>query len=104
MAYTKNPHLPKLRMEAVRLVKYRGWSTRQVSRYTGFSQSAIVKWCAKDETGGWQRIETKSSKPKSHPKQLSNELVAAIVTERLAHGRCAEHVQAALSRRGVDVG
>ena len=25
-------------MEAVRLVKYRGWSTRQVARYAGYSQ------------------------------------------------------------------
>jgi transposase len=101
MSYTKNPHLPKLRMEAVRLVKYRGWSTRAVARYTGFSQSAIVKWCAKDETGGWERIETKSSKPKHHPSQLSDELVAAIIAERLSHNRCGEHVQAALARRGV---
>lgn len=104
MAYTKNPHLPKLRMEAVRLVKYRGWSTRQVARYTGFSQSSIVKWCARDQTGGWQRIETLSSKPKSHPRQLAPELVAAIVAERLAHGRCAELIQASLARRGIQVG
>ena len=103
MAYTKNPHLPKLRMEAVRLVKYRGWSTRQVARYTGFSQSAIVKWCAKDETGGWERITTASSKPKSHPAQLVPEVVEAIVKERLAHGRCAEVVQAALARQGLKV-
>lgn len=104
MAYTKNPHLPKLRMEAVRLVKYRGWSTRQVARYTGFSQSAIVKWCAKDETGGWEKIPTASAKPKSHPSQLSQELVEAIVVERLAHGRCAELIQASLARRGTRVG
>ena len=26
MAYTQNPNIPKVRMEAVRLVKYRGWS------------------------------------------------------------------------------
>jgi transposase InsO family protein len=103
MAYTTNPHLPKLRMEAVRLVKYRGWSTRAASRYTGYSQSAIVKWCAKDETGGWQRIPTQNSKPRHHPRQLPDEVVAAIVTERLAHGRCAEVIQAALAQRGVKV-
>ena len=103
MAYSKNPHLPRLRMEAVRLVKYRGWTTRQVARYTGFSQSAIVKWCAKDDTGGWVRIETGSSKPKHHPKQLSPEVVEAIVQERLAHNRCAEIVQAGLARKGLVV-
>lgn len=103
MAYTTNPNLPKLRMEAVRLVKHRGWSTRAVSRYTGFSQSAIVKWCAKDETGGWQRIETLSPKPKHHPEQLPAEVVQAIVAERLAHSRCAEHIQAALARQHIAV-
>lgn len=103
MAYTKNPHLPKLRMEAVRLIKYRGWSTRQVARYTGFSQSAIVKWCAKDKTGGWERISTLSSKPKNHPAQLDPKLVEAIVEERLAHSRCAEIIQAALAKQGIKV-
>lgn len=103
MAYTTNPHLPRLRMEAVRLVKYRGWSTRQVARYTGFSQSAIVKWCAKDETGGWQHIETSSAKPKAHPAQLSNELVDAIVAKRLELNRSSEVIQAALAREGVVV-
>ena len=56
MAYTTNPKLPKARMEAVRLVKYRGWSTRQAARHTGHNQSAIVKWCKKDPTGGWRHI------------------------------------------------
>lgn len=103
MAYTTNPHLPRLRMEAVRLVKYRGWSTRKVARYTGFSQSAIVKWCGRDETGGWERIPTASAKPKTHPAQLSDELVAAIVAKRLELNRASEVVQAALARDGIAV-
>lgn len=103
MAYTSNPHLPKIRMEAVRLVKYRGWSTRQVARYTGFSQSAVVKWCAKDETGGWERIPTLSAKPRTHPAQLDAELVAAIVAKRLELNRASEVVQAALARDGIAV-
>ncbi len=103
MAYTTNPHLPRLRMEAVRLVKYRGWSTRKVARYTGFSQSAIVKWCAKDETGGWERIDTRSCRPKFHPAQLDDELVAAIVAKRLALNRSSEVIQEALARDGITV-
>ncbi len=90
-------------MEAVRLVKYRGWSTRKVARYTGFSQSTIVKWCAKDETGGWQRIETNSSRPKTHPAQLDEKLVAAIVAKRLELNRSSEVIQEALARDGVAV-
>lgn len=91
-------------MEAVRLVKYRGWSTRQVARYTGFSQSAIVKWCKKDETGGWEHIETASARPKAHPAQLDAELVAAIVSKRLELNRSSEVIQAALAREGIKVG
>lgn len=103
MAYSKNPHLPRLRMEAVRLVKYRGWSTRKVARYTGFSQSAIVKWCARDETGGWERIATESCRPKSHPAQLSDGLVATIVAKRLELNRSSEVIQEALARDGLHV-
>ncbi|MBL7045410.1 MAG: hypothetical protein ISR99_00005, partial [Parcubacteria group bacterium] len=60
MAYTTNPNMGKVRRDAVRLVKYRGWSTRKVARYTGFSQSAIVKWCKRDSTGGWHEVPTRS--------------------------------------------
>lgn len=101
MTYTTNKNMGRIRMEAVRLVKYRGWSTRQVARYTGFNQSAIVKWCKKDPTGGWQRIETKSSKPHHHPKALPRAIVEAIVTQRLTHRRCSEVVHQELINQGV---
>ena len=103
MAYTTNPKLPKVRMEAVRLVKYRRWSTRQVARHTGFSQSAIVKWCKKDPTGGWRRIETASSRPHHHPKELSKELVQAILNQRRKHRRCSEVVWQELANQGLKV-
>ena len=103
MAYTTNPHLPKLRMQAVRLVKYRGWSTRKVSRYTGFSQAAIVQWCKKDASGGWYRIPTQSSRPHTHPRELPSSVVAAIVAQRQAHHRCAEVVHQELKNQGIAV-
>lgn len=103
MAYTTNPKLPKIRMEAVRLVKHRGWSTRQVARYTGYNQSAIVKWCKKDPTGGWRRIPTKSSRPHLHPKQLKPDIVERIVSQRLEHNRCSEVVHRELINRGIRV-
>ena len=103
MAYTTNPHMAKLRMEAVRLVKYRGWSTRQVARYTGYSQSVIVKWCGKDPTGGWRPIPTISSRPKHHPGQLSEKMVQAIVEKRCALKRSAEVVHKALWLEGTVV-
>jgi len=95
--------MPKLRMEAVRLVKYRGWSTRQVARYTGFNQSAIVKWCNKDPTGGWRRIETKSSKPDHRPKQISDDLISEIVETRLNLKRSSEVIHKVLKEKGIKI-
>jgi len=103
MAYTTNPNLPKVRMEAVRLVKYRKWSTRKVARYTGYNQSTIVRWCKKDQTGGWRKIPTESSKPKTSPNALGRTIVSEIITERIGRRRCAEHVHKALEKRGVEV-
>jgi putative transposase len=101
--YTKNPHMPKLRMEAVRLVKYRGWSTRQVARYTGFNQSAIVKWCKKDPTGGWHRIPTQSSRPNHHPKELRRGVIEKILAIRIKTKRTSEVVHQELVNRGIRV-
>lgn len=101
--YTTNPHMPKLRMEAVRLVKHQGWSTRKVARHTGFNQSTIVKWCKKDPTGGWHRIPTRSSRPDHHPGALKPEIVHDIVAQRQKHHRCAEVVHQELVNRGKQV-
>jgi len=101
MAYSKNPHLAKVRMDAVRLVKWRGWSTWQVSRYTGFSQSAIVKWCRKDRNFGHRPIPTKEPIPKNHPNALEPTIVEAIVAKRKKLRRCAEVVHRSLLKDGV---
>jgi len=90
-------------MEAVRLVKYRGWSTRKVARYTGFNQSAIVKWCKKDPTGGWVRIPTESSRPHRHPKQLEENIVEKILAIRTKTRRTSEVVHQELLNQGVKV-
>jgi transposase InsO family protein len=90
-------------MEAVRLVKYRGWSTRQVARYTGYNQSTVVRWCSKDATGGWRNIPTESSRPHSHPKELPSEIVEAILRKRSERNRCAEVVHQELQRDGIVV-
>ena len=103
MAYTTNPRIVKVRMEAVRLVKYRHWSTRKVARYTGFNQSTIVRWCSKDPTGGWRNIPTKSSRPHSHPRALPPEIVETILEKRRKRNRCAEVVHQELLRDGVAV-
>ena len=103
MSYSLNPELPKVRREAVRLVKREGWSVRKVARHFGYTHSAVVKWCAKDPTGGLRKIETRSSKPKRSPKALSRDVVTAIIRERVGRRRCAEHVHCALHKQGVPV-
>jgi transposase InsO family protein len=104
MSYTINPHLPRLRMQAVKLIRA-GWSYRKVSRHTGFSIGAISNWVKKatpyGRNGLW--IPTESSRPKHHPRQLTSEVVAAILAERQAHGRCADVIYQTLLRRGIIV-
>jgi transposase InsO family protein len=103
MKYITNPKLPKLRMEAVRLVKYRGWLTRQVARHTGYNQSTIVRWCKKDPTGGWRPIPTESSRPLSSPKALSKDIVSAIIKKRIGRRRCGQIIHQELKREGIKV-
>jgi len=102
MPYTSNPKLPRLRMQAVLRVR-RGESVRAVARHLGYSHSTVSRWVAKAPNDGRETIPTERSKPKSHPRALSPEIVAAIVAERLARGRCAEVIHATLAKRGVAV-
>jgi transposase InsO family protein len=103
MAYTKNPALPRVRREAVYLVRQKGWSTRKAARHFGYTHSAIVKWCAKDETGGFRKIETQSSKPKTSPRALKREVVQAIIKKRIGRRRCGQVIHQELLLDGIDV-
>lgn len=103
MAYSMNPHLPRIRKEAVYLVKQKGWSTRKAARYFGYSQSVVVKWCAKDPTGGFRQIETRSSRPKTSPQALPREVVTAIIETRIGKRRCGQVVHRELHKQGVQV-
>jgi transposase InsO family protein len=102
MAYTKNPALPRVRRDAAELVR-KGWSTRKVARHFGFSQGAIVQWCKKATVYGYNLIPTHSSKPKTHPKRLSREMVKKIVTKRLELRRSSEVIHRALIDEGVQI-
>lgn len=102
MAYTNNPKMPRVRMEAVKLLK-QGWSTRKVARHTGFSQSAISKWSKKVPLNYPRTIPTLSSRPHHHPRQLSSELVSKIIQYREKHRRCAEVIHHFLKKDGISV-
>ncbi len=101
MAYSKNPELPKVRQQAVRLV-YKGWSVRKVARHFGYTHSAVVKWCAKDPTGRYQ-LHTKSSRPKRSANALSQEVITSIIRKRVGKRRCGQIIHQELLRDGVSV-
>lgn len=102
MPYSKNPHLPKVRQEAVNLV-YQGWSHRKVARHFGLGSGTVSKWLKKDRNWGLRPIPTLSSRPHHHPKQLKIETVEAIVKQRKKKNRCAEVVHHELKNQGINV-
>jgi transposase InsO family protein len=89
-------------MQAVLLVR-KGWSIRKVARYLGFSHGAIINWIKKAPLDGREKIPTRSSRPKHHPRTLKPEIIEKIVSLRLKHRRCAEVVHQELLRQGVAV-
>ena len=103
MAYSTNPRLPNVRQQAVHLVKVEHWSTRQVARHLGYSQSAIVKWCARDVAAGRWAIPTRSSRPQHSPRSLSRKVVSAIIKKRVGRRRCGQVIHQELLREGVAV-
>lgn len=104
MAYTTNPHLLHLRMQAVRMVRA-GQSRRSVARHLGFDHSAVVRWVKRAEGIRPQAptLPTQSSRPHHHPRQLSLELVQMILSYRDRYRRCAEFLQFMLQRDGLTV-
>ena len=105
MAYTTNPKLPRLRMEAVAQVRC-GRSIRQVARYYGYQPSTVMRWVRRanrDYLHGANVIPTESSRPRHHPKELSDEIVGQILEYRRRTRRGAEFIHFCLVRDGVNV-
>src|SRR3989344_8910423 len=102
MSYTKNPHMPKVRRDAAMMVR-KGFTPTEVGRRFGVGSSTVCKWVKKAEKYGCHPIPTLSSRPKHHPKQLSEELVWKIFHKRLQIKRCAEVVHRELVNEGVNV-
>ena len=103
MAYTNNPNLPRVRRQAVELVR-QGWSIRRAARHMGFHHTAVMKWMKKAEPlRSGLAIPTESSRPHHHPNELSEDIVDKIVRIRLKHNRCAEVVYQELLNQDVSV-
>lgn len=103
MPYTTNPHMPKVRRDAVNLVKYRKWTMRKTALHFGVQPSTISRWCKKPMATGWCPIPTRSSRPKKTPTSLSTEIVKAIIDKRNGRRRCGQHIYQELKREGIVV-
>jgi transposase InsO family protein len=88
--YTNNPKMPKIRRDAVLFANKHG--VRVAARHFGFSPGAICAWKQQAAKIGLHPIPTISSRPKSHPNELSEEVCDLIAAIRLEHGRSAEVV------------
>jgi len=101
MPYTTNKNAPRVRRDAAQLVLNKGLGVRTVARHYGVSPGTISKWVTIAKKIGIHLILTKSSKPKHHPNQLSDELVWKIFQQRIKTKRCAEVVHQELLNQGV---
>ncbi len=63
MAYTTNPRMPRVRMDAVRLV-HSGWSQAKVARHMGYPQGTISKWVKKAPANRRLRTKAREKNPK----------------------------------------
>lgn len=99
MAYTNNPNAPKVRRDAAAFARKNGVRTAAL-RY-GVSPGTITKWVQRAKVLGEHPIPTRSSRPKSHPKQLSDELVWKIFHTRIKVKRSAEVIHKILEDDGV---
>jgi transposase InsO family protein len=102
MAYTTNPNVPKVRWEAVKMLRS-GRSSREVARHFGYAQSTVVRWARKAGRRNAGPIPTESSRPKRSPRALPEATVRKIVEKRLERNRCGQVVHQELLRAGVDV-
>lgn len=94
--------MPRVRRDAAAMVG-NGYTVTQVAHRFGVGTSTISKWVKKATIIGHHPIPTKSSRPRHHPKQLSDELVWKIFHKRLLTRRCAEVVHQELLNEGVSI-
>jgi transposase InsO family protein len=100
--YTNDPRQPKVRRDAVLFARKHG--VRCAARRYGVSPGTISKWKQKADKIGIHPIPTASSRPKSHPNELPDDVTDQIVDIRLEHNRSAEVVHKRLKDEcGIEV-
>ncbi len=88
MSYTTNPHMPRVRREAVNFV-LSGWSIRKTARRFGVYPSTVMRWVRRASGSRHEFIFTLSSRPYHHPRELPSALVQTIIAYRRRYRRCA---------------
>lgn len=106
MTYTSNPHIGKVRAQAVRLIREHGWTSAHVARHLGVHRSTIGRWLHKAPLGAGRiyDIETTSSRPHHHPQAIEQEIVDRVLALRdtqRKHGP--QVIHELLKREGVQV-
>jgi transposase len=102
MAYTINPQVPKVRWQAVKMLRG-GKSTREAARYFGYNQSTVARWEKKARHLNAGSIPTLSSRPKRSPLALPEDIVRKIIGKRLERNRCGQVVHQELLHAGISV-
>jgi len=102
MAYTSNPYAPKARKEATNLVK-KGLKTAVVARMYGVNRTTLWRWLSRASKHSREFIPTLPSRPKSHPNQVSQEVVNRLIALRLKFVRCAPVIHAHLLLEGYKI-
>ncbi len=103
MAYVTNPWIPKVRRQAVNDVLLGRLTQAQAARKYGVHRATIGKWIQRVSSDRKTYIDTVSSKPHTHPQQLSHEVVERIIQLRKETKRCAPVVHALLQKDGIVV-
>lgn len=93
----------KVRRMAVNDVRVRGMSYAQVALKYGVTKSAVCKWVQRASDDHREFIETRSSRPYSHPNQLDTAVIRRIIELREKYNRCAPVLHAYLQQEGVEV-
>lgn len=103
MPYTTNPYLPRLRMQTANLVIKSNWSVRQAARHVSVNPSTVSRWVKKAKMTRLNTIPTESSRPHSHPNELSQNIVSKIIKLRKSRNRCSEVVHQEMINLGHSV-
>lgn len=80
-----------------------GAPVAEVARQYGTSRQSLHSWVNRFETGGYEGLADRSTRPKTSPTRLAGELEAVICEMRRAHPRWgAKRISYELTVRGID--